>query len=569
MALQDRLERVRFGALLMELLQTLLPNTSLLRLNNYAIGSDDSTLTLNLSSTQTTAQCPLCGGSSQKVHSHYERTLADLPCMNLSLKLVIQVSKFFCHSADCLRHVFTERLPNVAAPWARKTMRFIERLQSISLALGGSAGARLGPLLGYASSGSTLLMHLKRLPQSTVETPKILGVDDFAFRKGHNYGTILVDLETHQPIELLPDRKAETLAAWLREHPGIEVLARDRSKVYKSAMDEAAPEAIQVVDRFHLVQNLSDYLEQVLNGYRSELKAAEQAQHHQLVAALPEETVVAVPQPTATEAARQRVLDNQQQRIQQQQKIKDLRAQGWPNAAIAQEVGVSLRTVDRYWAAPDFPEIPVHYSTFGKSILDPYKQQLLEWWNQGIRKPLVLFKLLQQKGYEGSGRTVQRYVKGLRKAQGLPPLVTKVVNPLPKVIDPQTPPLTPKRAACLMIVRSENREAEEDKLLEQIVQQHSDLALLVKLADSFLDLLRKQQADELDDWLVKTLASPLKPLHSFAKGLLDDYTAVKASLMMPVSNGPVEGLNNKLKMLKRQMYGRAGLDLLAKRFIMG
>ena len=553
----------------MQFLQTLLPNTRLLQLESYEIEADSSTLTLNLRSSQTAAQCPLCKVLSRKVHSHYQRTLADLPCMHLGLKLSIQVSKFFCSNPECLRQVFTERLPDIAAPWARKTVRFIERLQSIGLALGGAAGARLGSLLGYASSGSTLLTHVKRLLQATVETPKILGVDDFAFRKGHNYGTIVVDLETHQPIELLPDRKAETLTTWLQEHPGVRVLSRDRSKVYRSAMNEAAPNAIQVADRFHLVKNLSGYLEQVLSRYRSELKAAEQAYHQQLVAALPEETVVAVPQPTTAEAAHQRVLANQRQRIQHQRRIKSLRAQGWPNTAIAQEVGVSLRTVDRYRAAPDFPETPVRGPALGRSILNAYKQQLLDWWNQGIQKPLVLFRLLRQKGYEGSARTVQRYVKSLRKAQGLPPLVKKAPDSLPKVIDPQTPPLTPKRAAYLIIVRPENRKEKDKELLEKTIQQHPDLALMVELADAFLELLRKQQANKLDIWIDRIFASPLKPLHSFAQGLLDDYAAVKASLMMAVSNGPVEGLNNKLKMLKRQMYGRAGLDLLAKRFIMG
>jgi len=245
-----------------------------------------------------------------------------------------------------------------------------------------------------------------------------------------------------------------------------------------------------------------------------------------------------------------------------------LRAQGWPQLAIAQKVGVSTRTVQRYSALPDFPETPVHLSTFGHGLLDPYKSQLLEWWNAGIRTPSILMKLLEPCGFEGSLRTLQRYISGLREAQGLPPARIKVNQALPKVVDPQSPTLTPRQAAYLVVLRPENRQAEDTDLLECVIQQHPDLTLLVELADEFLQLLRKRQADAFDAWLLKVVNCAIKPLQTFAKGLFDDYAAVKASMMTDVSNGPVEGLNNKLKMLKRQMYGRASLDLLAKRFIM-
>jgi len=444
----------------------------------------------------------------------------------------------------------------------------IQRLQSIGLALGGAAGARLGNCLGYTSCGSTLLNQLQRLPLPGFPTPKVLGVDDFAFRKGHNYGTILVNLETHQPLALLSDRRAETLVEWLQAHPGIEVPSRDRFKTYKRAMTEGAPEAIQVADRFHLVKNLSETLEQAFGSYRSELKVAEQSQHQATVADASGETVLAVPTPTATEKSQQRIRQNQQRKIDQQKTIKSLRAQGWSQPAIAQKVGISLRSVERYSTLPDFPERPPHRPTFGRSLLDPYKPQLLDWWNSGIREPSILMELLKPCGFEGSLRTLQRYIGGLRKAQGLPPVRMKVAQALPKVVDLQSPPFTPRRAAYLVVLKPETRQAEESDLLEWVIQQHPDLARLVELADEFLQLLRQRQADAFDDWLLEAISCTLKPFQSFAKGLFDDYAAVKASLMTEFSNGPVEGLNNKLKMLKRQMYGRAGLELLAKRFIM-
>ena len=179
----------------------------------------------------------------------------------------------------------------------------------------------------------------------------------------------------------------------------------------------------------------------------------------------------------------------------------------------------------------------------------------------------MLMALLKPVGYEGSLRTLQRYISGLREAQGLPPVRVKVTHRLPKVIDSQSPPFTPRQAAYLVVLKPENRQAEDTDLLEQLVQQRPDLMQLVELADEFLNLLRQRQAKLFDSWLLKAASSTIKPLKTFEKGLFDDYAAVKASMSCDWSNGPVEGLNNKLKMLKRQMYGRASLDLLAKRLI--
>lgn len=380
-------------------------------------------------------------------------------------------------------------------------------------------------------------------------------MDDFAFRKGCQYGTILVDLERHQPIALLPDRKAETLTTWLRDHPGVEVLSRDRSKTYRSAMNEGAPGAIQVADRFHLVQNLSEALETTLSQYRAELKAAERAQ--QSATAEPSDTVHVVAKPIAMEQAQQRIHSAHDHRIQQQQAIKFRHQQGWLQATIAQAVGVSMRTVLRYLTLPDFPPTPPRRVTFGCSILAPYKQQILAWWNSGIVQPDGLMFKLKQLGYQGSKRTLTRYISGLREAQGLPPVrVARTAKPLPQVIDTQSPPLTTRRAAYLMVLKAENREPEDTELLEQLRQQQPDLATAMELADEFLQLLRQQQVEAFDDWLMQALGSSLQPFQSFARRLFDDYAAVKASLSTTVSNGPVEGLNNRLKMLKRQMYGR-------------
>jgi transposase len=272
--------------------------------------------------------------------------------------------------------------------------------------------------------------------------------------------------------------------------------------------------------------------------------------------------------PTATVNAQAQTQDTHQRRVGQQQEIRKLHEQKWSQIAIAQAVGVSVRTVRRLLTLPQLPQTPPRRKSFGKSLLNPYKPALLKWWNGGIKQPGMLLNLLHQQGYRGSERTLTRYISQLRQAQGLPAKRGHSAQSPVRVIDPQLPPLTARRASYLVVKRQDNREPEDTELLAYLVTQHPNLATAVALADEFLQLLRQQRAEALEMWLMKALKSSLKPFQTFAQGLLDDYAAVRASMMSRVSNGPVEGLNNRLKLLKRQMYGRAGLELLSKRFIL-
>lgn len=560
-------ENIRFFRVLevVKLLQHFLPNSQNLRLERWQLKASEHHWWAVVASTQTMAECPICSQFSRRVHSRYQRTLEDLSLVQYRLTLQVKVRKFFCLNSACLRRIFTERIPEVAAPWARKTLRLMQQLQHIGLALGGAVGAKLVKQLGYQVSGSSLLNYLAQLSLPPIEVPKHLGVDDFAFRRGRQYGTILVDLEQHRPIALLADRKAETLAQWLRQHPGVEVLSRDRSKLYRSGMNQGAPNAVQVADRFHLVQNLTETLEKVFRLYPAELKAIEQ--QHRPTTIAPEVAMVR-PKPTATAAEQSQFQAKHQRRIDQQQQIKHLAEQRWTQAAIAQAVGVSEKTVQRYVKLPDFPAIQLRRKAFGKSVLDPYKARFLGWWNDGMRQPRLLMSLLQQQGYQGSLRTVTRYISSLRTAQGLPAKVGCSPHSSVRVCDPQSPPLTARRASYLVVTRPENRGTEAQALVEKLTTQHPDLAIAIEFADEFLHLIRQRKGGAFDAWVSKVLKSSLSPFQAFAEGLLDDYDAVKMSMTLSISNGVVEGLNNRLKLLKRQMYGRAELGLLNKRFVL-
>ena len=254
-----------------ETLAHLLPKTIALQLDACDLDEAHTHITLFVSSTQAAARYPTCETPAQHVHSHYTRTLADLPWSGYAITWRLRVRKFFCRKTTCSRRIFTERLPDVARPWARWTLRLTARLLAIGLALGGAEGVRLSQAFGLIVSRNTLLRVIRRAPCPAMVPPQVLSVDDFALRKRHTYGTLLLDLARRRPLALLPDREAATVAQWLETHPGVEDLVRDRAEAYAEAARLGTPAARQVADRFHLLQNLADVLTDVFRAHAPQL----------------------------------------------------------------------------------------------------------------------------------------------------------------------------------------------------------------------------------------------------------------------------------------------------------
>ncbi len=549
----------------MNLLSCLLPDPHQVRLETWSLEPASSAITVTLRARHTTARCPLCERRSRRVHSRYERTLADLPWGEYAVAVRFKVRRLFCDNVGCERRLFAERLPGVAAPRARKTARLAERLTAVGLALGGAAGARLGRELGLAGSRNTLLRLIRQAPLPAVATPSALGVDDWALRKRHTYGTVLVDLDRRRPVALLPDREANTLAAWLREHPGVTVITRDRSGAYAKGARDGAPGAVQVADRFHLLQNLAETLGLVFTAHARDLRAVEQVRREAMLA---ERGTVPLSPSEPQIKARLLSAERRERRMARHGQVWALYRQGWSGEKIGPHLGIGRATVYRFLRSEAFPERKGR-SDAGHSLLDPWRHLVLEHWDGDRRNSPELFRVLRRHGYRGSYSALARYLRRVRVAQAAA-MPGNEASAQPRLVLVAVPGqvLTPHTVAWLVLRRASSRNAEDKALLTDLRRQAPELDEAVALAEAFVGLVRDRAPDRLDSWLMLAAKSSVRRLQGFAKRLSADYDAVRAAVSLSWSNGPVEGQINRLKTIKRQMYGRANLDLLARRFLL-
>jgi DNA-binding NarL/FixJ family response regulator len=394
----------------------LLPWLSSFRLDT--ILATDHRIDLELTAIQIEASCPLCGQCSRAIHSHYDRTIADLPWANTPVRLSVHVRKFFCRNAACSRTVFTERLPALVAPSARRTQRLSVEQRQIALDQGGEAGTRTATRQGMPVSPRTLLRLARRTPALNHPPPKIVGVDDFAFRKGQTYGTLLVDLERHQPIDMLGDRSAETLASWLVQHPSVEILTRDRAPDYADGATRGAPQAIQVADRFHLLTNLRETVQRLLDRHQAVLRNAVVPPPADVVDPPTSPPAASLPTSPPTTAAPAPALRTRQEREHQQRRrrwlaryseIRALHDQGHGIRAIARQLDISRQTVRRILCADQFPEYGARSTRSSK--LERYIPYLHQQLAAGNDNALALWRdLRDHHGYVGSRSLVSTWV---------------------------------------------------------------------------------------------------------------------------------------------------------------
>jgi transposase len=508
-------------------------------------------ITLVLSTRRSEVPCPDCGTLSARVHSRYRRTLADLPCSGVAVEVDLHTRRFFCDQTACPRHTFSEPLPGVVAPYGRHTLRCEQALCALALALGGEPGTRMAARFSLAVSADRLLRRLRQIPDGEALTARVLGVDDWAWKKHQRYGTILVDLERRSVVDLLPDRKADTLARWLRAHPGVEVVARDRAGAYADGIIQGAPEATQVADRFHLVMNAREALQRVVHRHQGVLRTAMKASRQEESAtSSPTESV----QPASAAGVAERA-----HRLARYQEVIRLRQQGAGIGVIAHALSMGAGTVRRYLQAGGFPER--HRPRSRASILDPYVEYLGKRWQEGCHDARQLWREICSQGFTGSDGIVRRWLMQFK--QDLPAALQhghRYQRRAAVTQMSQAPP-TPRSVAWLLF-RNDIGEEKDRVYIERVLTLSAEIRQATELAREFHRIVREQRSADLDAWLTKTDQSELR---SFAESLRKDLRAVRAALTLPWSNGQTEGQVHRLKLIKRQMQGRAKFDLLRQR----
>jgi transposase len=521
-------------------------------------------ITLRAQPTAKSVPCTTCGTPSRRVHGVYWRSLGDVACFGRPTLLLVRIRRFRCTIPECPRRTFAEPLPGVARLRARQTDRLRSVHRAIGLALGGNPGARHAATMGVPISRTTLLHRVRAGDAGPIPPVRVLGVDDWAWRKGHHYGTILCDLERRRVIDLLPDRSADTLAAWLMEHPSVSVVVRDRAGAYADGATRGAPNATQILDRWHLLRNGTDALRTVLDQHHGDLRAAARTVAHLPELSAPEEP--AIPEPAAPSeperpmrAMERRSLAAQERRDARFAEATRLREQGLSLKAIARTIGVERKTVRRWLRAGQAPTW--RHADRGTSILDPYRPYLEERWQGGSRNAAAHWRDLKERGFPGQYTVVRDWATQRRRQD--PPAEPKRALHKPASGKTSEPP-TPRHAVRLLTGDPDKLSDDDRQFVAALLERSPVIATAVDLVSRFVTMVKDQVASALDDWLLQAQASALA---SFATGLRRDEDAVRAALTEPWSNGQVEGQVNRLKVIKRDMYGRAGFDLLRCRVL--
>jgi transposase len=468
--------------------------------------------------------CPGCGTQTGRVHGYHERTAADLPADGRRVVVKVRARRMRCPVPGCTVQTFREQVPGVLERYQRRISRLTAQVSVVARVLAGRASARLLPALGIVVSRHSALRVLLKIPLPALVVPRVLGIDDFALRRGLVYATVFIDAETSRRVDVIPGRTTDAAADWLREHPGAEVLCRDGSAAYGEAARRALPQAVQASDRWHLWHLLGE-------AARKEVLA-----HCSCWA---KDTPMQEGKRAETTAERW-------------QQVHDLRDKGAGLLECSRRLGLTLNTVKRYDRASE-PQRLQRVPKYKPTLAGPYRDYLRK---RRAAEPGVaiqqLLREIRERGYPGSSNLLVRYINQGR-------------------LDGDRPHLSPRRATRLLLTRPDHLTGGQQETLARIEAACPEMAALAALIRGFAALLTPDpgNAARLQEWITAARTADLPHVHAFTRGLDLDIHAATAALTLPFHNGRTEGVNTKTKMIKRQMYGRAGFSLLRHRVLLG
>jgi transposase len=492
---------------------------------------DDDGFVIAIRGAASVCRCPACGGVCDRVHSQYRRRLADLPAGGVRIALILRTRRFFCDAKACARRIFAERFEAVE-PRARRTSRLDDVVHCLAIALGGRPAASLSRRLNVVVSNDTLLRLVRRRGPRSFPPPSIVGIDDWAWRRNQRYGTLVCDLERRTTIALLPDREPATAEAWLALHSQICVVARDRGGGYAVAAQRALPHAIQVADRWHLMENASSAF---LDAVRKSMRQIRTAMGAGVI------------DPSLLTFAEKLQYEGYLRREETNAAILSLKEQGIAIKEIVRRTGYSRGLIRKILRGQRSDVFRVRQSS-----LEPYLPWLDEQWEAGCRNGAALWRALRQRGFRGCLGVVSEWSARRKRAEK--------ANPTALGRAPSA-----RTVARLLTVGPERLSKAETITVAAI---ETGVAILVEARQIILEfqgIIRRKALADLDAWLPKARASLVA---AFANGVSKDRAAIEAAITLPWSNGQTEGQICKLKLVKRQMYGRGNLDLLQPR-VMG
>ena len=489
---------------------SLLFNSDFVVLSNWV--EEKNSFLLHLKSKSTDCLCPKCGTKSNRRHSVYIRKLKDLPWAGVPVNIQFSVRKMYCVNPQCGLKVFAERIKSVK-PYARRTNRLDQQLKAIGFALGGNPGAKLACLIGMPISSSTLLRVIINSEAPSMASPKVIGVDDWAWKRGENYGTIIIDLEKNVPIDLLEDRSAETLKKWLQQHPTVEIISRDRWGSYGQGAKAGAPNAIQVADRWHLLKNLGDTVKKMLDKQNQALRRAatemaatinleyERDNKGNEVEAVSNEAIV-----------EEKPLSKYELNFLE---VKRLSSEGHSILSIFRQTGIHRVTIRKYLKYDEYPQ---RVQTKPNLEIADYEAHLRKRWQEGERNRKQLWREICDRGYSGSPQSVYRltekYPRDLKK------------NILPKPIKIKV--WSARRVSLLLGKKSEALNEKEQTYINTLIAHCPKVKQAQLLMKEFKEMISQFKAEALDDWIQKAKTAGIPAFKSFAVGLGKDYDAVKA-----------------------------------------